>query len=85
MLQHDVGTFSGLASKYTLTEFDAAASASSAAIEVMENALLSIDPTKIPTAFPNADAGAARAFCMTRGQGLGAVNELFNYLDLYFL
>jgi hypothetical protein len=56
-----------------LTEFDAAASASSAAIDVMENALLLIDPSKIPTAFPNAYAGAARAVSMTRGQGLGAV------------
>ena len=66
MMQHDVGTFSGLATKYTLTEFDAAASASSAAIDVMENALSLIDPSKIPTAFPYAYAGAARAVSMTR-------------------
>ena len=66
MMQHDVGTFSGLAKKFTLAEFDAAESESSAAIDVMESALALVDPSKIPLAYPNAYNGAARAVSMTR-------------------
>jgi hypothetical protein len=65
-MQHDVGTFSGLAAKYSVAEFDAAAAASAAAVAQMEAALARIDPARVPPAYPAAAAGAATAVSLTR-------------------
>jgi hypothetical protein len=73
MMQHDVGTFSSLSTKFSLLDFDKASNLSFVAINEMENALSLIDPTKIPISFPNAYTGAVRAISLTR-----------HYLSAYF-
>lgn len=67
-MQHDYGTFGGLASKnVTLAEFQAAADASAAAVAQMETALAAVDPARVPPTNPAGYAGAARGVALSKG------------------
>jgi len=65
-MQHDVGTFSGLAHKFNVTDFDLPAATSAAAVAGMEAALARIDPALVPPAYAAAAAGAVNAVSVTK-------------------
>ena len=68
MMQHDKGTFDGLARKnVTLAQFQDAADASTAALSQMEAALAAVDPGAVPASNPRGYAGAARAVAVSKG------------------
>lgn len=65
-MQHDTGTFSGLAKKFKASDFDTPAAESAAAVADMEAALAKIDPALVPPAYAAAAAGAVSAVSVSR-------------------